>query len=106
VQALAAPKVVAVGIAPTAESEALEEQLRRMVAAAPRASRSVRKAVRAAYALYYAATGPRPKPPKTLADLQARPLQVVEAENGAAYGDLQACVARLTDAIEPKLRDK
>jgi hypothetical protein len=106
VQALAAPKMVAIGIAPPAESDAVEERLQHMVAAAPRASRRVRKAVRAAHALYYAAKGPGPQPPKSLDDLRHRPQNLIEPQKRTAFGDLQECLARLSDAIDPEVRDK
>jgi len=105
-QASEAPTFATVGIAGKQDSAAVEERLQRMVAAAPQASRAVQRAVREAYVLYYKAKGPGPQPPESLADLQATPQHVVPAQERALFGDLQACLARLTDAIEPELRER
>jgi hypothetical protein len=105
-QALGVPPTVdAVAIVGRQDSGAVEERLQRMVAAAPHASPGIQKAVREAYVLYYKAKGPGPKPPDTLADLQAKPLHVRQAQQDEVFGNLQACVERLTAAIDPELRD-
>lgn len=72
------------------QDKAVEERLQRAVAAAPHASRRVAKAIREAYVLYYRATAQGQMENVTVA-----PLAV-----------MQACVARLTDAIEPELRER
>ena len=99
------PTVDAVAIVGRQESGAVEERLQRMVAAAAHASPDVQKAVREAYVLYYKAKGPGPKPPETLADLKAKPVHVRQAQQDEVFGNLLACIERLTAAIVPELRD-
>ena|SRR5690349_18410613 len=81
----------------------VEERLQRAIAAAPLASPAVAAATREAYVLYYRATTRRT--PKSIADLQASTPEAKKAANDAALEDLQACVERLTAAIDPALRD-
>jgi len=99
------PTVEAVAIVGRQDSATVEERLQRMVADAPRASRDIQTAVREAYVLYYKAKGPGPKPPENLADLQATPTHVARAQEDEVFGNLLACIERLTAAIDPELRD-
>jgi len=100
------PALVHVGVAGAEPLRVVEEQLQRMAADAPLASLQVGEAVREAYVLYYKAKGPGPRPPESLADLQAKAQHVRTAEYQTHFDDLQSCLARLTAAIDPALRDR
>src|SRR2546426_500389 len=100
---LTAQHLQAIGASPTRivvgeQDKGVEERLHRAVAEAPHASRAVAAAIREAYVLYYRATAEPPV--ERLPDLQAKRA----GGRDAALADLQACVARLTGAIEPELR--
>jgi hypothetical protein len=101
----APPTVELLGIGARDEAAAVEERLHRMVVAAPLASPAVGKAAREAYVLYYKARGPGPKPPESLADLQHKPVHVRRAQEELIFTNLEACLGRLTAAIDPELRD-
>jgi hypothetical protein len=77
----------------------VEERLQRAMAAAPHASRRVAKAIREAYVLYHRVTAA----PEIETDV-LRIAAAKKAKGAADLADMQACVARLTDAIEPELR--
>src|SRR5437588_4637428 len=92
----------AMGGVPTFDPDPeVEGRLQRAVAAAPHASRPVAAAIRDAYVLYYRAT--EHPPAENLAQLLN---EALAAASAAALAELQACVARLTDAIEPELRGR
>jgi hypothetical protein len=82
------------------QDKEVEERLQRAMAAAPHASRRVANAIRAAFVLYYRVTAA----PEIQTD--ALRIEAARKAQGAAHlADMQACVARLADAIEPELRE-
>lgn len=81
--------------------EEVEERLQRAVMDAPHASSRVASAIREAYVLHARIEA---APPRATDD-QGRPVED-EKEDAAIFADLRACVARLTDAVEPALRKK
>jgi hypothetical protein len=72
------------------QDKAVEERLARAIAAAPLASRQVAAAIREAYVLYYRAVEPIPD-----RDAGSTPMR-----------NLEECVLRLGDAIEPELKNQ
>lgn len=84
------------------EPKEVEDRLQRAVMDAPHASTPVASAIREAYVLYCRVAA---APPLEKIDSQGRPVGN-EVRDAAIFADLQACAARLTDAVEPALRDK
>ena len=99
----------AAGVQVLDQAGAVEEQLQRMVAAAPHASPSVAKAVREAYVLYYRATGAmlgQGREIKGLGDLVAKKGDTANAEYAAALGDLQALMILDVSELRHRTRRK
>ncbi|SRR5712691_3606324 len=108
---LAAEHLRALGASPRLvlgeQDKTVEERLQRAVAAAPHASPAVSAAIREAYVLYYRVTAEAPVESLDVLQAQSREAREArDAKHDAALADLQACIARLTDAIEPELRGK
>ncbi len=82
----------------------MEERLQRAITAAPHASRPIAAAIQEAYVLYFRATATPPV--ENLTDLRAKPRAALDAEYASALADMRACVACLTDAFVPELREK
>ncbi|MDP3909024.1 MAG: hypothetical protein Q8Q14_01410 [Gemmatimonadales bacterium] len=82
-------------------TDEVEERLQRAVTSAPHASPRVARSIREAYGLYY-----RVMTASHVETDVAKRTPADQANAAAELADLRACVARLTEAIDPALRDK